>query len=151
MFAGKSLTEISAAVDADASLLPAAVGELEARVARQGKSAKNAAKALARLSEGTGGIAIPAKAPKAEGETRNPSPLMRKAAAAGLIPPTNPNLPGNTARATERLTSARATREDAFRLVMAEAREAGHAIPRWLSAGAKGRALTPKAPATQDA
>lgn len=68
-FAGKSLSDMAAAVDADANALPLVKAELEARVARDGKSAKNAAAALKRLAEGG-----PLVSPKAVGGNGSKTP-----------------------------------------------------------------------------
>lgn len=131
MYAGQTLAQLALVASTD----PAGVrAELQARIDRQGKSAKNAQKALARMDAGES-VAIPAPAPKAP-KASAPAPARKVS---------NPNLAGNVQRAQARVSSPRVTREDAFRLVIAEGRAAGRSIPRWISAGAKGRAVVAQA------
>lgn len=131
-FAGFTLAQLAAVVDMDARQAPVVRAELEARVARQGKSAKNAQKALERMDAGAS-VAIPAPAPKAP-KASAPAASARKV--------TNPNLPIVAANARAKgVVSER----QAFALVAAIGRDAGYSIPRWITAGSKGRTIARKA------
>lgn len=132
MYAGLTLAQLAVIAGTD----PAGVqAELQARVARNGKSAKNAQKALDRMAAGES-VAIPAPAPKAP---KASAPAARTTSARKV---TNPNLPIVVANARAKgVVSER----QAFALVAAIGRDAGYSIPRWVTAGAKGRTIARKA------
>lgn len=75
-FAGQSLSAMQAAIDANAKVLPQVKAELEGRVAKDGKSAKNAAAALARLAKGESLLA-----PKASAFAKDPAEMLADAQA----------------------------------------------------------------------
>lgn len=108
---------------------------LAVRVIRDGKSAKNAQKALERLFAGEG-VAIPARPEKAP-------------AKASTTPATSPRTKGTNPNRAIVAQNARnrgvVSERDAFALVAAVGRSAGYSIPRWVTAGAKGRTIAPKA------
>ena len=73
-FAGVGLADLQAQVDANPALLPAVQAELQARIDRGGKSAKNAQKALERMAEG--GSIAPPKSEKANPFTKTPEEIL---------------------------------------------------------------------------
>ena len=132
MYAGQTLAQLALAQVTD----PAGVlAELQARVARGGKSAKNASKAIERMTAGVS-VAIPAPAPKAPKASATAQAQVAQARTNLGLAPKNPNSPiiAQNARAKGVVTIAQA-----YALVAAEGRAAGYSIPRWVSAGAKGK------------
>lgn len=141
MFAGQTLAQIADTLASTPSenlgpVVEAARTELQARIDRGGKSAKNAQKALERMNAG-GDVRIPARPEKAP------------AASAPKAPATSPRTKGTNPNRAIVAQNARnrgvVSERDAFALVAAVGRSAGYSIPRWVTAGAKGRTIAPKA------
>jgi hypothetical protein len=128
-YAGKTLAEMAVSALAD----PAGVkAELEARVARGGKSAKNAEKALERMASGAS-VAFPPKAPK---------PVTAPASA----PTTgsNPNLPQVADAAKAVATGPKATEKALWAYAAKALKASGYPVPRHIAKAARIGNLTPK-------
>lgn len=148
MFAGKSLADMQVALDADANVLPHIVSELEARVARAGKSAPNAQKALDRLAKGES-VAIPPKAdatgaPKAQADPLAPNALAAAIEAAKAPKTPNPNLPVVAAKAQAIATGPKATEKALWAYAAKALKAGGYPVPRHISKAARTGTLAPK-------
>jgi hypothetical protein len=135
MYAGQTLAQLAVAQLAD----PAGVlAELNARVARGGKSAKNAQKAIERMTAGAS-VAFPPSEPKAPKQANVPATTP-----AG----TNPNAGLVAAQASKALAKAAATTQMPEKLAWAFACKAlkagGYPVPRHMSKAARLGTLAPK-------
>ncbi len=138
MYAGQTLAQLSLAQLTD----PAGVqAELSARVARGGKSAKNALKALERMTAGAS-VAFPPKAPKADTSPATAPARFRTANRDKSILAAQPVPIGTSVRTATRTANGFS---EAERAVIARAntlvRSHGHSVPNTYRALASGRQL----------
>ena len=129
-YAGRSLTDLAIAQTTD----PAGVlAELQARVARNGKSAKNAQAAIERMAQGAS-VAIPPKAdttPKAPKAPAGPATV-------------NPNLPIVAAKAQAVATGPKATEKALWAYAAKALKAGGYPVPRHIAKAARTGGLAPK-------
>ena len=141
MYAGQTLAQLAIAQVTD----PAGVlAELQARVARGGKSAKNAQKAIERMTSGAS-VAFPPAAPKAP----KPAPASASAASAQVAQAKanlgiNPNLPIAAAKAQAVATGPKATEKAVWAFVAKALKAGGYPVPRHVSKAARTGGLAPK-------
>lgn len=131
--AGETLAQLAAYGDTSDVRMSLAV-----RIVRNGKSAPNAAGALERLLAG-GSVAIPER--ERTEKTPAAAPKAPKAPKSG-----NPNAHVRLARSNARVqarvnTPAGLSERDFFAHVEAVGRATGNRVPRWISAGARGRTI----------
>lgn len=135
--AGQTLAQLATLGDT-----PAVRAELQARIARNGKSSKRAAEALARLDAG-GSVAIPER-PKAEPKPKTTPKRTSKTtplSAGGKTPADVPAVVFNAGTGTSRPVVSQA---QACKLAADLLRSHGYSVPRALTTLAKGRNLAPR-------
>jgi hypothetical protein len=122
----------------------AARTELESRIARPNArpgSVKRASEALARLAAG-GSVAIPARPEKTPEQVQAAQERAARKAAKSSVSPQSKAI--REAVAARTASKGVVTQAQAFKLVQDLGRASGQSIPRWISAGARGRAIPVK-------